>query len=64
MHNMILEIGGLTHEWDGKLGLFGIEDNYMLPFAIQNSYNPRELIDYQSSGMGPVFHNSNNSLKN
>ena len=61
MHNILLENDGLIDEWDGKLGLFDLEDKYMLPFVIQYLQNPSELRHYDSSRIGPGFHNGTNS---
>ena len=48
---------------DGELGVFELEDNCMLPFAIQRLYNLSKLRYYYSSGIGPGCHNGNNSEK-
>ena len=54
LHNMLLEVDGITGEWDGVNGLFDFNtESERLPFALQRLTNPSEQRNYDSSGMGP-----------
>jgi hypothetical protein len=53
LHNMLLEVDGLSEEWDGHIGLFEKEDDNILPFALRRLSSPNEIRNYDCSGMGP-----------
>ena len=54
LHNMLLEVDGITGEWDGVNGLFDFDmESEKIPFALQRLANPSEQRNYDSSGMGP-----------
>ena len=50
---MLLEVDGLSEKWDGHIGLFGKEDDNILPFALRRLSSPNEIRNYDCSGMGP-----------
>ena len=60
LHNILLEVDGLTEEWSGELGNFDKEDLYILPFAIRCLHSSSELRNYDSSGMGHGYYNDAN----
>ena len=54
MHNMLLEIDGITGEWDGVNGEFDFNpESERLPFALQRLNSVSEVRNYDSSGLGP-----------
>ena len=53
-HNLLLEVDGLSENWEGQLGVFDISDfTTGLPFALRRLTNPLVMRQYDSSGMGP-----------
>ena len=49
IHNMLLEIDGLTEDWSGQLGLFDFDKNSEhIPFALQRLENPSLICTYDS----------------
>ena len=56
-HNMLLDIDGLSENWDGELGVFDSDDfGNTLPFALKRLGNPLVRRQYDTSGMGPGNH--------
>ena len=56
-HNMLLDIDGLSENWDGELGVFDSDDfGNTLPFALRRLGKPLVRRQYDTSGMGPVNH--------
>ena len=54
IHNMLLDIDGITGEWSNANVLFDFdEESERLPYALQRLANPSEQRHYDSSGMGP-----------
>ena len=52
LHNHLLEIDGLSSEWQGELGLFDFDDNMdEVPFSIKRLNNPANRRRYDSSGL-------------
>ena len=53
LHNMLLEIDGITGEWDGINGLFDIDtESDSVPFGLTRLTNPSTIRNYDTSGMG------------
>ena len=53
LHNWLLEIDGLSSEWDGEIGKFDIDpENDDIPFALRRLDNGESRRNYDSSGMG------------
>ena len=53
LHNMLLEVDGITGEWDGEGGLFDFNcESEELPFALQRLSSPEARRNYDTSGMG------------
>ena len=54
LHNLLLEVDGVTGQWDGDNGCFDFEnESERLPFALQRLRNPSDQRNYDTSGMGP-----------
>ena len=56
LHNLLLQVDGLTEKWRGKLGLHNIDEELdNVPFAIQHLSNGSYDRNYDASEMGPEF---------
>ena len=65
LHNMILEVDGITGEWDGVNGLFDSDrESETIPLAIHILVDPLKQRDYVSSGMDPGFITESNNDDN
>ena len=62
LHNYLLEIDGLSIEWNGDVGLFDIEESDgNVPFAIRRLQTGAEKRNYDRSDIGPgYFQNDDN----
>ena len=59
LHNLLLDVDGLNQPWDGKLGLHDLDEGVdNITFALQRLENQTAIRNYDSSGMGPGFVNS------
>ena len=60
LHNLLLDVDGLSEHWDGELGVF---DSYAfgdsMPFALTRLSNPLVRRQYDTSGMGAASHLTN-----
>ena len=54
LHNLLLEVDGLSENWSGEIGLFDYDvDSDKIPFAMRRLQNPSNRRNYDSSDMGP-----------
>ena len=64
LHNMLLEVDGIDGSWDGIDGQFDFDENAdNLPFALQRLHSAAERRNYDTSGMGPGFVNSDSEFE-
>ena len=57
LHNLLIDVDGLSNEWNGELGLHDEEDGSRenIPFALQRLQNGPVHRNYDTSGMEPCF---------
>ena len=54
-HNLLLDVDGLSENWDGELGVFDTDDfGNAMPFSLSRLGNNLVRRQYDTSGMGPV----------
>ena len=65
LHNILLDVDGLSQNWEGELGVFDCDDfSDNMPFALTRLNNPLARRQYDSSGMGPTSSITNENVDN